>query len=92
MVVKGGKRNEKETASLVPSGKKKMKQKGGKEEKKWRKNWSLNRGAEMVVKGGKQFKKKTASLKPSGKRKKKQNGETKGIMRSAVPLPASLMS
>ena len=74
MVVKGGKRNEKQTASLELSGEKKMKQKGGKEEKKWRKNWSLNRGAEMVVKGGKQFKKETASLGPSGKRKKKQNG------------------
>ena len=34
MVVKGGKRNEKETALLRPSGKRKKKQKGGKRRKK----------------------------------------------------------
>ena len=36
MVVRGGKRNEKEMASLGLSGKKRKKQKGGKEKRKWR--------------------------------------------------------
>ena len=36
MVVKGGKQNEKETASLGRSEKRKKKKKGGKEERKWR--------------------------------------------------------
>ena len=73
MVVKGGKKNEKETASLGWSGKRK-KEKGGKEERKWRYIWSLDGGAEMVVKGGKKNEKEMASLGRSGKRKKKKKG------------------
>ena len=53
MVVKGGK---KEMASLGWSGKRKKMEKGGKEERKWRYNQSVNGGAEMVVKGGKKNK------------------------------------
>ena len=62
MVVKGGKGNRKETASLGRSGKRKKTEKGGKEERKWRRNWSLDGGAEMVAKGGKRNKRETASL------------------------------
>ena len=53
MVVKEGKKNEKETASLGWSGKRKKTEKEDKEERKWRRNCSLDGGAEMVVKGGK---------------------------------------
>ena len=75
MVVKGGKRNEKETVSFGKSGKRKKKQKGGNEERKWRYNWSLKGSAETLVKGGKRNEKETASLGRLGKRKRTEKGE-----------------
>ena len=73
MVVKGGKRNKKETASLRRLGRKK-KEKGGKAERKWRYNQSLDGGAEMVVKGRKRNEKERL-----GKRKKKTSRRDEGI-------------
>ena len=69
MVVKGGKENEKETASLGRLGKRKKKKKGGKEVRKWRQNRLLDGGAGRD--GGKRRKGKRER---SGKRKKKEKG------------------
>ena len=41
------------TSTLGRVGKRKKKEKGKKEERKWRQNWSLDGGVEMVVERGK---------------------------------------
>ena len=77
MVIKGGKKNEKETASL---GVVREEGEDGKriEETKWRYNLLLDGGPEMVVKGGKKNKKEMASLGRLGRRMKKEQKKENG--------------